>query len=234
MSKNAKSKVDQTDPNPAHRLKRSLTDLTILEGKQINPRFNPDLRSGSRSLRRAISQPTGNSNKPFSRRSTIHTFHSSHKELETKASTSRMQQEREEVAIATRDSTSSEESINGVESEMYGSEQKINRDAFSSVDDMMKNSFRDDNEIIDIEVTNTDTETTVNLVHLLGLRATTEEDSWDQSDSESESDDDDILIPQFDGPIPAIYVLDEDNSLVETIHKGRPRLEENVIAGASQ
>jgi len=36
---NVKAKVDTSDPNPAHKLSRTLSDLTIKEGKQINPRF---------------------------------------------------------------------------------------------------------------------------------------------------------------------------------------------------
>lgn len=39
---NVKSKVDQSDPNPAHKLKRTLSDLTSDEeqGQKINPRFS--------------------------------------------------------------------------------------------------------------------------------------------------------------------------------------------------
>ena len=37
---NVKAKVDTSDPNPAHKLSRTLSDLTIKEGKQINPRFS--------------------------------------------------------------------------------------------------------------------------------------------------------------------------------------------------
>ncbi len=37
---NVKSKVDTSDPNPAHQLKRTISDLTIKEGREINPRFS--------------------------------------------------------------------------------------------------------------------------------------------------------------------------------------------------
>ena len=39
FSAQAKSRVDQTDPNPAHKLKRSLKDLTLSQGRKVNPRF---------------------------------------------------------------------------------------------------------------------------------------------------------------------------------------------------
>ena len=48
---NVKSKVDTSDPNPAHKLSRTISDLTIKEGRQINPRFanvRPE-RTGARS-----------------------------------------------------------------------------------------------------------------------------------------------------------------------------------------
>ena len=39
---NIKSKIDQSDPNPAHKLKRTLSDLTsdAEQGREINPRFS--------------------------------------------------------------------------------------------------------------------------------------------------------------------------------------------------
>lgn len=39
---NVKSKIDQSDPNPAHKLKRTLSDLTSdsEQGREINPRFS--------------------------------------------------------------------------------------------------------------------------------------------------------------------------------------------------
>ncbi len=37
--KAVRSKIDHSDPNPAHKLKRSLEELTLTRGKNINPRF---------------------------------------------------------------------------------------------------------------------------------------------------------------------------------------------------
>lgn len=56
FSDQAKSKVDQKDPNPAHRLSHSLKELTLPQGKKVNIRFlEKKVRTGSGILPRRFS-----------------------------------------------------------------------------------------------------------------------------------------------------------------------------------
>ena len=50
----AKSKIDCSDPNPAHKLQRSINDLSITGARKLNPRFNPDLTKETLQTRRNI------------------------------------------------------------------------------------------------------------------------------------------------------------------------------------
>ena len=55
----AKSKIDCSDPNPAHKLQRSINELSITGGKKLNPRFNRDLTKETLQTRRNIRQAKG-------------------------------------------------------------------------------------------------------------------------------------------------------------------------------
>ncbi len=115
----------------------------------------------------------------------------------------------------------------------------VNTDAFSPTDPEENHTNTGDLDIIDIEVTNTETETTVNLVHLLGLRQRPNDDpnatnGWDMMESIEESEEEDsgpegwgtgeVVLHTFSGLIPALVVYNEKNCLIDTIHKGREPL----------
>lgn len=53
-----KSRIDQTDPNPAHKLSHSISELTIKEGRQINPRF-ANVRPQRSGIGSRIAEPRG-------------------------------------------------------------------------------------------------------------------------------------------------------------------------------
>ena len=55
----AKSKIDFSDPNPAHKLQRSINELSITGAKKLNPRFNRDLTKETLQTRRNIRQAKG-------------------------------------------------------------------------------------------------------------------------------------------------------------------------------
>ena len=52
----AKSKIDCSDPNPAHKLHRSINELSITGARKLNPRFSRDLTKGTLQTRRNIHQ----------------------------------------------------------------------------------------------------------------------------------------------------------------------------------
>ena len=51
-TKEIRSRIDTRDPNPAHKLKRSLEELTLSHGTKINPRFAETKKHPSQILRR--------------------------------------------------------------------------------------------------------------------------------------------------------------------------------------
>ena len=53
----AKYKIDCSDPNPAHKLHRSINELSITGARKLNPRFNRDLTKGTLQTRWNIHQP---------------------------------------------------------------------------------------------------------------------------------------------------------------------------------
>ena len=52
----AKSKIDCSDPNPAHKLQRSINELSITGARKLNPRFTHDLTKETLQTRRNIRQ----------------------------------------------------------------------------------------------------------------------------------------------------------------------------------
>lgn len=135
------------------------------------------------------------------------------------------------------ESEDSSESPEGIVPQDYdNSDAGVNRDAFSPTlteeeEDEAGQTFPGDMDIVDIEVTNTETETTVNLIHLLGRRngGTTSPTSWDKMESIEESESEDceseeeviMVVHNFTGLIPALLIYNENNCLIETIHRGR-------------
>lgn len=74
----ARYRVDTKDPNPAHRLQRSLQELTIKEGAEFNPRFNPNLESNTLRRNRMATMPGSQAYTKLGfhrpRAATIHSF----------------------------------------------------------------------------------------------------------------------------------------------------------------
>lgn len=221
----ARSKLDRTDPNPAHRMGRSLDDLTIHKGMRWNPRLNPDLKEGNMRFSR-----NGMSKVPKS--ATIHSFTSFH----SKSPPPSIKQA-SQTPITERTT---------IENSSPGSQ--LNTDAFSEEDIEEELSIHDRTQspgIVDVEVASSETETTVYLVHLLSLQSRRRSSSEGMikmpSIEETESEETDS-IDEYDGssseeavpepvtsytlphPVPSLAVYDENDSLVETVVKVAGRL----------
>ncbi len=171
-------------------------------------------------------------------------------EVRPSGTTATESEEREHARSESVESSGS--SSDGVVPQDYDDfETGINRDAFSPTDLAEDEEIGEgtkvsttDMDIIDVEVTNTETETTVNLIHLLGMRGgSSPAGAWDPmesiEESESESEEDngaETVVHNFTGRIPALVVLDENNCLVETLHEGRQPLgvTDGLLGGAAE
>lgn len=163
---------------------------------------------------------------------------------------------RQESSRSLRDSVSSSESV-GITPECYNT-MEINTDAFS-VDEDMTDSVNDtpqptwvtkSDKIVGFEVSTDSTQTTVNLLHLLGNKSNSaeqthtdyqdsylwvigEEDEEEEEDEESEMEEEICLATSGDSSnvaalvtqnVPQLFIMDENNTIVEEVKTGRRKL----------
>ena len=257
-----RSKIDQSDPNPAHKLQHSVEDLTIdsRQGRQINPRFS--------SSRFASQKPA------FSRGRTVDfndrfPHHCSLVDYRYKrsasvdsplgpiqsrpASTFPVRKERvpklahmSRVAEAPKETDFFEEAeedevLSGAKVSSELDQRERTSAAFAALaeeeeeQESAPEAGSSDMGIYGMEVTNSGTETTVVLKHLLALArkqspetnldmAIIEEDELEEEEEYYESHDSVLASPasvgstfQLPHPIPRLVVTSEEGELVETV-----------------
>ncbi len=157
-----RSKIDQSDPNPAHKLKRTLEDLTLSYGTTVNPRF-ADTRHKSKIPRRhssanLIEPPTKAASKKVLRKSvTLGGLESSE---EDPASLSFLS----ELSRTKKNSSEEEEGKEDMAAATLTNGHRSRKSLYSKNSSTVLDCIEEDN---DIEVTNTETETTVFLKNIL-------------------------------------------------------------------
>ncbi len=261
-----KSKIDRSDPNPAHKLQREVKDLIIEEGREINPRFaktrpryhrkdtvggalegfphssnhrqNPLTRYRLQKAASLDSSPCNNKKDTPSELPSFSKF-----SFAKKQSRPRRMQSAVEGAIQPTFEDIEEDDCAPVDSEM-DSRRPIRCKAFA--DDSLCNNTPssssspppgDESNICGMEVTNSSTETTVVLQHILALNSSNrsssnqvsdmtiiEEDESEEEHYESESISSasapaETLTVLYKLPhlIPKLVVTDELEGLVETV-----------------
>ena len=253
-----KSKIDQSDPNPAHKLRNKVEDLIIEEGKEINPRFSNRRNFYKRSdtdswdhfpkssdrrekylakyrQQRASSldsfQPRSefSSALPFkrdTRSGRMTTFAQNRLPMKTSPLQNDIFEEIEEESVSNSIPVNTELSTGPICSKAFMENSCVTDGESKSTDSA---------NIYDIEVTNSPSETTVVLKHLLALSGKRKSSLPSQSNAsmtiieEDEEDEEEYyesedtvpsvtpIIYRLPHPIPRLIITDEIDGLVETV-----------------
>lgn len=286
-----KSRIDQSDPNPAHKLRHSLEELTIPEGEKLNPRFlkerlpskSPHLQKSrtfdsisqllkeeehtdssldwTETLPRSATYEFLSCIEPLADSEPISTLSKSSNNTDSKKMSTVVDYSPSNGVkrkLYFDDGESNDHHQEGVETHSNYNDASIEPELSVSQHEMKgQNAFTINEEgasdslasnctngqsgdlgIYDIEISNSVSETTVVLKHILALSgkngsANSTSNSAvmpiiEESETEEEEEEEEQVYPKLElapytlaHPIPELMISDEDGSIVETITVGK-------------
>ena len=286
-----KSRIDQSDPNPAHQLRHSLEELTIPEGQKLNPRFvkqrlpslSPSLQKSRTfdSISQLLKEEEANSSissyqtqAQLPRSATFEFLARIEPLIDTEPDSTSVGNSEVMSTVMAHDyvpcngvkrklyfndgvslmdhqedvttkiiSTHSDHNHVPIQPGLHSAHNEVQVQTAFTIDQEegasesteldRTNGYSEVLDIYDIEVSNSASETTVVLKHLLALSGKTgSSNSTSNSTSmpiieESESEEEEVDYPKLQlgpytlpHPVPELLISDEDGSIVETISIG--------------